>query len=276
MNRDRIIRGYFAGKVVWITGASSGIGKAMAVACAHAGARLIISARRPMELEELARTLRNAEKQTDVSVLTLDVTEHKLIGKKVEQAAAIYGRIDILINNAGISQRSLVRDLTYEAAQAIIQTDLLGVIDLTLAVLKFMYRDRCGHIAVTSSVMGKMSTPYRSVYCAAKSGLHGFFSSLAAEGKNDNISVTIIVPGRVHTDISVNALTGGGQRQGIMDSGIAGGMSAEKAARLALAAIARRKFEYYFALTPLLRAGLFLNRFVPFLYRKLISKIKVT
>ena len=276
LNRDKTVRSYFLGKVVWITGASSGIGKAMAAECAKAGAKLIISARREDELNELASRLRNTAETPEVAVLTLDVAEHRSIEKRVAEAAATYGGIDILINNAGISQRSLVRDLSYDVANRVIQTDLLGVIDLTLAVLKHMNKAQSGHVAVTSSVMGKITTPYRSAYCAAKFGLHGFFSALHAESQKDNIAVTILIPGRVNTDISANALTGRGERQGVADSGISTGLSAQKAARLALRAIAGGKFEYYFALTPLLRVGLFLHRFVPGLYRKLISRIKVT
>jgi len=248
----------------------------MATVCAKTGATLILSARREKELDELAAELKEGAGSSALSVLPLDVTDHEAVERKTAEAHSLYGRIDILINNAGISQRSLTRDLSYGAADTVIRTDLLGAIDLTLAVLRYMYEARRGHIVVTSSVMGKLSTPYRSAYCAAKFGLHGFFSSLAAESRKDNIDVTVLVPGRVRTDIAKNALTGSGERHGITDSGISRGMPADKAALLALAAIARRKFEYSFALTPLLRVGLFLDRMAPALYRKLVSRIQVT
>ncbi len=273
MNRSRRIRSYFAGRVVWITGASSGIGRALAVECAKAGARLIISSRRTAVLDELSLDIRDLPERPEVAVLPLDVADHASISEKTTEAAGVYGRIDILINNAGVSHRTLVKDLTYEVVDRVIKTDLLGVIDLTLAVLKHLQGS--GHIVVTSSIMGKFSTPYRSAYCAAKSGLHGFFSALFAETKADDIAVTLLVPGRVNTNIAKNALNERGVPQGFTDSGIAGGMEATKAAPLILEAIAKRKYEYYFGLTPLMRLGLFLNKAAPRLYRILLSRVKV-
>jgi len=276
LNRNRRIHDYFKGKVVWITGASSGIGRGLALECAKAGARLIISARRKAPLDELSEQLRGLPNRPQVAVIQLDITDHTSIAKKTEEAASIYGRIDMLINNAGISQRSLIKDLSYEVVDTVVRTDLLGVIDLTLAVLKYMYKAECGHIVVTSSVMGKINTPFRSAYCAAKFGLHGFFSCLLAESANENIDVTVLVPGRVKTEISKNALNGKGIPQGFSDSGISEGVRVEKISPFILDAIAKRKFEYYFALTPLLRLGLFLNKFAPGVYRALVSKVRVT
>lgn len=139
-----------------------------------------------------------------------------------------------------------------------------------------MYAGGGGHIVVTSSIMGKISTPYRSAYCAAKHGLHGFFSSLAAEGRRDNIAVTILVPGRVRTNISYHALNGQGKEHGIMDSGLSRGISVEAAAPGILAAVARHKHEYYFGLTLFMRLGLLLARIAPRLYLALLLRVKVT
>jgi dehydrogenase/reductase SDR family member 7B len=276
LNRIKRIRRYFFNNVVWITGASSGIGRGLAIECARAGAKLIISARRSDKLEELAAEIRTIPACPSISVLAFDVTDHQAVKQNTEEAASIHGRIDVLINNAGISQRSLIKDLSYEVIEKIIKTDLLAVTDLTLAVLNYMYRDQAGHIVVTSSLMGKIGTPYRSAYCAAKHGLHGFFSSLAAEARTDNIAVTMLIPGRVKTNISYHALNGQAEEHGIMDSGLSQGVSVEKIAPRILAAIAKRKLEYRFALSPLMHIGLLLAKTAPRLYLFLLSKVKVT
>ncbi len=276
MNRQKKVDSYFAGKIVWITGASSGIGRGLALGCAKAGARLIISARREELLKKLETEIRELVDNPIVSILQLDITDHTAVERKTEEAVSCYGQIDVLINNAGVSQRSLVKDLSYDVINTVISTDLIGVIDLTLAVLPHMCAAQTGHVVVTSSAMGKISTPYRSAYCAAKFGLHGFFTSLFAESVHDNIDVTILVPGRVRTSIAEKALDPRGMPQGFTDSGISQGETVEKVVPGILAAIAKRKFEYYFALTPLLRIGLFLVKAAPSMYMKLISRIKVT
>lgn len=276
MNREKKIRAYFAGKVVWITGASSGIGRGLAIECAKAGAQLIISARRTNLLQELKTEIHSLVDNPVVTILQLDITDHSAMKDKAEEAVSHFERIDILINNAGVSQRSLVKDMSYDVANTVIRTDLLGVIDLTMAVAKHMRGNQGGHIVVTSSVMGKISTPYRSAYCAAKFGLHGFFTSFYLESVHENIDITLLVPGRVHTNIAENALDSRGIPQGFSDSGISQGDAVETVVPGILSAIARKKFQYYFALTPLIRFGLFLTKVAPALYMKLISRIKVT
>lgn len=276
MNRTTRIRNYFHDKVVWITGASSGIGRGLAIGCAKAGAIVIASARRQELLEELADEIRALPECSGISLLAFDLTDHQAVLEKTAEAVRLHGRIDLLINNAGISQRALVNSLSYRVVEQVIKTDLLAVTDLTLSVLKHMYENSSGHIVVTSSIMGKIGTPYRSAYCAAKHGLHGFFSGLAAEGSADNIAVTILIPGRVKTNISYNALDGQGKEYRKIDSGLAAGMPVEKAVPGILAAIARCKFEYYFALDTLMLAGLLLVKFAPRIYLRLLSKVRVT
>ena len=265
---------YFQNKVIWITGASSGIGKALAEACVLLGGRVIVSARREELLAELKTSMKNGPGTVDV--LPLDVTAEEEIPLKVEQAVALHGRIDILINNAGISMRSLVKDLYFDVVKKMVETDFLGTVNITLNVLKHMYQTGGGHIVVVSSLMGKFGTPLRSAYCAAKHALHGFFESLAIEGRRDNIDVSIILPGRVRTDISYRALVGNGAEHGVLDDGLARAGAPGAAAQQVLRAISKKKYEYYVGMNMITWIGLFLKRFSPAALHYVLGKIKVT
>jgi dehydrogenase/reductase SDR family protein 7B len=195
MNFDR--------KVIWITGASSGVGEYLTYAFAQRGARLIISSRNQAELE---RVKNNCKKPEEVHVLTLDVANFEQVGIKAQQAIQIYGRIDILVNNAGISQRAYVKDSLLEVDQRIMNVNFMGTVAVTKAVLPQFLQQQSGQIVVMSSVTGKLGTPKRSAYAASKHALHGFFDSLRAETYEDNLKVTILCPGYIQTNISINAL----------------------------------------------------------------------
>ncbi len=264
---------YFQNKVIWITGASSGIGKALAEACVRCGGRVIVSARREKLLIELKASLQNGP--GTVNVLPLDVTVEEEIPLKVEQALSFYGRIDILINNAGTSMRSLVKDLHFDVVKKMIETNFLGPVNITLNVLKHMYKTGGGHIVVVSSPMGKFGTPLRSAYCAAKHALQGFFESLAVEGRRDSIDVTVILPGWVRTEISYRALVGNGAEQG-QDDGHAIAEEPSAIAPRILRAISKKKHEYYVAMNTKTWIGLILKRLSPAVLRFALRKVKVT
>ena len=276
MNRKERVREYFKGKVVWITGASSGIGRSLSVECARAGAHVIVSSRREELLNALSAELRSFAGSPEVSVLPLDVSNDGEIEDAAKKAISLFGRVDILINNAGISQRSLVRDLEYPVVEKILRTDFLGAAHITLEILKSMYKTGGGHIVVLSSVMGKFSTPLRSAYCAAKHALHGFYESLAAEGSADGIAVTIILPGSIRTDISLHALEGNGAAHGAMGAALSAGMSAPEAAARMLRAIAARKYEYYVAVDFRMKLALLLKKLMPRLLLRITRSVKTT
>ena len=215
----------FVGKTIWITGASSGIGEALAYEFARVGAKLVLSARRRAELDRVQETCINAGAPEDsLMVLPLDVTDEAVMADKVKEAHGFSGRLDMLINNAGISQRSLCLDTDMETYRKLFEVDVFGQIALTKLVLPLMVRQGSGHIAITSSVAGKIGVPYRTGYCAAKHAVMGFYDALRAEVAKDGIKVTTITPGFINTNISTYALKGDGSEFGKKDQNIAGGM----------------------------------------------------
>lgn len=223
----------FKNHVVWITGASSGIGEALALQFADEGARLVLSARRKPQLERVRQLcLQRGITADRAQVLPLDVTDHDALPGAVQKVLGTFGSIDMLINNAGISQRSRCIDTSMEVYRRLMEIDVLGQIALTKEVLPVMYRQGSGHIVITSSVAGKIGAPYRTGYCAAKHAVMGFFDALRAEVAQAGIRVTTITPGFVRTDISVHALQGDGSEFGKVDADIAGGMDVTRCAEV--------------------------------------------
>jgi short-subunit dehydrogenase len=218
---------------VWITGASSGIGEALALGFAGRGAKLILSARSTEKLEALAQKCKaTGNANTDATVLTLDVTEEASLGAKAKTAWMTYGQVDLLINNAGISQRSSCLNTSMQTYRTLFDVDVFGQIALSKAVLPLMIEQGFGHIAVTASVAGKLGAPFRTGYCAAKHAVMGFFDALRTEVAHKNIEVTTITPGYIRTNISQNALTGDGKQYGKVDTNIRAGISAEECAEV--------------------------------------------
>src|SRR5579863_8568116 len=195
----------FSNQRVWITGASAGIGEAMALAFHHSGAKLILSSRRE---DELKRVQSECGGEPDTRILTVDVTQPTQLEERASAALRMFGGIDILVNNAGVSQRSLVKDTQMEVYRDLMEVNFFGAIALTKAVLPSMMERKSGHIVVISSLVGVLSTPLRSGYAAAKHALHGFFDALRAEVDRYGIQVTIVCPGFIRTDVSLNALRG--------------------------------------------------------------------
>ena len=231
----------FTKKNIWITGASSGIGAALALEAARQGANVILSARNEAKLIEV----QSACKKLGVRamVLPLDLAQVDHFPKLVEQVTNQFQRIDILINNGGISQRSLAKETPIEVDRKIMEINFFGNIALTKAVLPFMLAQKSGHIVTISSIVGKFGFPLRSTYAASKHALHGFYETLRAEIKPDNIQVSIVIPGRINTQVSVNAIRKDGKAHNQMDKGQSGGLSAEVCAQKILKGIARGKKE---------------------------------
>jgi dehydrogenase/reductase SDR family member 7B len=257
-------------KWVWITGASSGIGEAMFKAYADLGHNVIISARTKDKLMELKNKHPNAAK---IHVVALDLRTSHSIDLACEEVKKLTPFIDLLINNGGISQRDLAINSSLSTDRAIMEVNFFGTIHLTKNLLPSMIQKKSGHIVVISSLVGKFGTPYRSAYSASKHALHGFFDSLRAELTRDKIDVTIICPGFVNTQISVNALTGDGKKLGEMDHAQANAMSADKFAQKALKAIEQKKLEVYIGGKEIL--GVYIKRLLPNLFAKMIARARV-
>jgi short-subunit dehydrogenase len=224
----------FAEKTVWITGASSGIGAALAAAFAREGAPLILSGRRRDALDAVAKEIGG-----DPLVLPFEATDWAALPRAADAAWGWRGGVDILVNNAGVSQRSLAIDTAPEVYRTLIETDLLSPILLTQLLLPRMAARRSGHIVAVSSVAGRVGPVLRTGYAAAKHGLIGYCDSLRAEVESAyGIKVTTVLPGSIHTQVAVNALEGDGGRRGVSDANIENGMDPAECARRILDAIA--------------------------------------
>jgi dehydrogenase/reductase SDR family protein 7B len=256
----------FRGKVVWITGASSGIGEALARRFARAGSRLILSSRRKEELERVAKSCPGAE---SLAVLPLDLSQPQLMNEAAHRALDIGGCVDVMVHNAGISQRAFAAETDYCVDDLLIRTNYLGPLALTKALLPSMRARRQGHFIVVTSVLGKFGLPGRSGYCASKHALHGFFETLRAELWRDGIRVTLVLPGWVRTNVSFNALTGSGAANEKMEPGTAGGVTPDFCAKQIISAAASGRPEV--AVVKLKeRAALYLSRYAPKLFRRVI------
>ena len=259
------------GKTVWITGASSGIGEALAYQLAAKNCRLILSARRKERLKEVKK---NCTNQNHIHILPFDITDFKSMPLLVKKAIIATEKIDVLVNNAGISQRSLIADTNFSVYQKMIDVDYLGTIALTKALLPHFIKNKMGHFVTVSSLMGKFSSPYRSGYCGAKHALHGFFDALRMEHEKDLIDVTMICPGFVNTNIAKKALTADGSPQGVNDEATANGITVNKLCSLMISAIEKKKYEAYIGGKE--TKGVFVKRLFPKLLHKLVLKSDVT
>jgi short-subunit dehydrogenase len=261
--------------VIWITGASSGLGEAIAYAFAKRGAKLILSARRKDELERVKGNC-EAASQPNVRILPFDLSSPETIQLTAQAALQFFGDIDILINNGGISQRSFAKDTVLEVDRRIMEVNFFGTVAVTKAILPHFLSQKKGHIVTVSSVTGKFGTPYRSAYAASKHALHGFFDSLRAElyrDAGDDITVTMICPGFIKTPITLSALTADGTPLGKMDDGQYHGKPADWFAEKVVTAIQKKKQEVYIGGRETL--GVAFKRFFPVWFSKYIRRAAV-
>lgn len=234
----------FQGQVIWITGASSGIGEALARSFCARDAAVVLSARREAELHRVREQLLEEGAGADqVLLLPLDVTDYDAMPAAVERVQDRFGRIDMLINNAGISQRSFCVDTDMQVYRTLFEVDVLGQIALTKQVLPVMIAQGSGRLVVTASLAGKIGAPQRTGYCAAKHAVMGFFDALRTEVAHQGIRVSTIVPGFIRTSIARNALTGSGAAKDSAEADIDEGMDADRCAEVVVEALARGEEE---------------------------------
>jgi short-subunit dehydrogenase len=256
-------------KIVWITGASSGIGEALAYELAQKKCKLILSARNVAALALVKSNCIN----TNVFVLPFDLADFDNAKSIVEKAIVAFGKIDILVNNGGVSQRSLIVETDFEVDKRIIEVDYLGTVALTKALLPHFITNKSGHFVTITSLMGKFGSPYRSGYCGAKHALHGFFDVLRMEHYKDFLDVTLVCPGFIQTNVAKNALTANGTSQNINDEATKNGMPVKVFAKKLVKAIEARKFEVNIGGKEVL--GAYLKRFLPKLLHYFVLKSKV-
>lgn len=256
-----------AKQVVWITGASSGIGEALALALAREGAQLVLSSRRVDELERVRRACARPDEHV---IVPLDLARCETFPAAVATVLARCGRIDVLVNNGGLGQRALATEATLEVERALMEVNYFGPVALTKAVLPAMRQQRAGFVVVVSSVMGYLGTPGRSTYAASKHALHGWFDSLRAEVWRDGIKVMLACPGYVQTSISRNAVSAHGGKHDQLDKKTQRGIPADRCAAALVRGLKREREEIYIGDV----WGIYLQRFFPRLLSRLVRRMQ--
>ena len=260
----------FTGKTIWITGASSGIGKGVAIELSNKSTHLILSGRKKDLLNEVAAICQ--EKGSSVKVIPFDLGDENAIKEAVKTVFDDKIKVDCLLNFGGISQRSFVSETPLFVDRKLFEVNYFGTIALTKAILPSMIKNGGGQIAATSSIVGKFGFPYRSSYSASKHALHGFFESLRAENINNNIRVSIIIPGRIKTNISLNAIDKEGNANSKMDEELNIGKSVTASAKVICKKLQKEKKEILVGGKELLMVHI--RRFLPSLYYYLASRVK--
>ncbi len=259
----------FQDKIVWITGASSGIGAEAARQFNRLGATVILSARNEAKLQSVQQTLSQPSRSL---VLTLDLEKSEEFESKVQQVLEKHQKIDILLNNGGLSQRGEAGDTSLDVDRRIMEINYFGTVALTKAVLPTMQKQQSGHIIVISSIAGKFGFFLRSAYAASKHALQGFFESLLLEEEKNGIKVTIAYPGKINTEISKSALNASGSEHGVMDHNQETGMSAEDCVKKIIKAVQKNKKSVLIGNKEIY--AVYIKRYFPRLFWKIIKKQK--
>ncbi|XP_069339285.1 dehydrogenase/reductase SDR family member 7B isoform X4 [Eulemur rufifrons] len=263
------MKAYLRKAVVVITGATSGLGKVFYAA----GAKLVLCGRNGEALEELTRELTTSATKVQTHkpyTVTFDLADPGAIVAAAAEILQCFGHVDILVNNAGISYRGAIMDTTLDVDKRVMETNYFGPVALTKALLPSMIGRRQGHVVAISSVQGKISVPFRSAYAASKHATQAFFDCLRAEMEQYEIEVTVISPGYIHTNLSLNAVTADGSRYGVMDKTTAQGRSPVEVARDVLAAVGKKKKDVILAdLLPSL--AIYLRTLAPGLFFSLMA-----
>lgn len=258
-----------ANKVIWITGASSGIGKELAIQLSKENTKLILSSNE----ETLADTKELCDNKENVKILKFDLTAHDQMKEIAKQAISLFGKVDVLINNAGMTHYYLGQEDTLAMDKKIFDVNYFGTIALTKAILPHFIENNSGFFAVTTSVSGKYGIPYRTSYSASKHALHGFFDSLRIELYQTSIKILLFGPGFTKTNILKNAV-GVGETKSISENkSHAQGMPVEILAAKYIKAIKKEKKEKYTGRKE--KTALFLKKFAPRLLERILSKMDV-
>lgn len=266
--------GSLKGQVIWITGASSGIGEALVYNLAHQGAKLILSARRKEEMERVKGNCPEYA-QPDIRILPLDLSDSSTLPLMAQAATQFFGHVDVLINNGGISQRGMAKETILEVDRRLMEVDYFGQIAITKGLIPHFIQRKRGQFVVITSVLGMIGARNRSGYAAAKHALHGFFDCLRAELWNESkdIHVTIVVPGWIATNLALHALKADGKELNEEDQRNSGGLTPEALATKIVSAIKKKKEEVYFGGFKEM-ISIYLKRFVPGIFSKIVRTVK--
>lgn len=233
---------------------------------------MVLSARKAETLDAVASPLR--DNGADVHVVTLDLSNSDSLQAVAQHVEEKIGPVDVMVHCGGISQRSKAIETALDVDRRVMEIDYFGTLALTKALLPGMVKRGRGHFVVVTSLMGLFSSPLRSGYCGAKHALHGFFESLRAEHHDDGLKVTMVCPGFIRTNISLNAVVGDGSQQGTMDAKTGAGMTAEQCAERMVKAVERNKAEVLIGRYEILAA--YIKRLSPALLRRIVRRAAVT
>ncbi|XP_061455192.1 dehydrogenase/reductase SDR family member 7B isoform X2 [Rhineura floridana] len=241
------VKAYLKDAVVVITGATSGLGKECAKAFHAAGSKLVLCGRNGERLQDLLQELSTAAVHSKNPhkhhTVIFDLSDTKAVIRAAEEILKCADHVDILINNAGISYRGTIVDTVVEVDRKVMETNYFGPVVLTKAILPSMIKRRQGHIVAISSVQGKIGIPFRSAYAASKHATQAFFDCLRAEVEQYGIDVTVVSPGYIQTNLSLNAVTADGSQYGVMDKTTTAGKAAAEVAQVILNAVGEKKKE---------------------------------
>lgn len=255
-------------KVVIITGGSSGIGRALAVAFARLGSKIVITGRNQEHLDEVNAEL-NALKAENLC-LKLDVAREQDHKQLVKETIRVFGKIDILINNAGISMRALFEEIQLEVFEKVMDINFRGALYATKYCLPHILESK-GSIVGVSSINGYRGTPARTAYTASKYAMNGFFEALRTEVMHRGVHVLVACPGFTGTNIRQAALTADGTAQGESPRDEGKMMTAEEVARGIIKAIKKRKRDIVF--TRQGKLAVFLNKWMPGFMDKIVFNV---
>lgn len=262
---------YYDNKTIWITGASQGIGYEITKILSQQNCKLILSSRKKEDLEKVANEL----DLLDYAIIPLDLGKHNELDEILRKHDELLKDVDILINNAGISQRSLILDTNIDVYKKLIDINYIGTIMISDCMLNHFNRKGSGHFVTVSSVAGLFATPYRSGYSASKMALKGYFEALRAENDKKDIHISMVYPGFIHTNISKNALIGDGSTNDTMDDAQANGMAASTAAQIIIDGIAKKKASFTVGKFKETKLAPLVHRLFPNLFRRIIKKSAV-
>ncbi len=260
----------FAGKIAWITGASSGIGEALVHEFTSRGSTVIASSKDLPGLERVRSDC--GGKSAMVYCVPFDLADTTGIQQIVDLQLKTFGRIDYLLNIGGISQRARIDETPLWLDRKIFEINYFGTVALTKAILPYMIRQQSGHILATSSISGRFGFPLRSAYSASKQALHGFIETLYLENKKYNLRASVIIPGRVRTSISLHALDATGEEHGKLDAGQEKGLLPQQAAVIIIKGIRRNNREILVGKSEMMM--LYIRRYCPWLFFRIADKIK--
>ncbi len=262
---------HFAGKTVWVTGASSGIGEAIALAFSDVGARVVLSARREPVLEQVRQRLADPDRSR---IVPFDAGDAEAVQRAVAQVLEDEGHVDVMVHAAGITQRARALETDIAVDRRIMELNFFAAVAMAKGLVPAMVERGHGHVCVISSVAGKVGTPLRSAYAASKHALHGWFDSLRAEVYDQGVRVCIVCPGYVNTPILQSAMTADGSPMKGSSAKISSGISPERVAQATLRGIAREENEVYVGGREL--AGIYAQRLAPDVVARLIRRVKTT